>query len=418
MSSNTTETHTAPEETSQNSMKTERRPKSRTKRLVSMGVIAVVLAASAFIGMPYYLEALSHESTDDAFVESHVLSISPRVAGHVARVLVEDNQWVEKDQLLAEIDPSDFQVALEAAKARLESAKAAVKEAAANTSAAANVLAQRRAELQMQQATLEQVRAEVAEVDAEHQRDMSDLERLQKMIAAKAISRQEFDHAKTNEAMTRAKYDSALREVDTHSVRILQAKAALATAEDEYRGIQAQAAIRAAELSEAEANVKQAELNLSYTKITAPCAGHVTKKVVEPRTYVLVGENLLSVVSPEVWVVANFKETQIANMRAGQPVDIEVDSYPDTTFHGHVDSIQRGTGSRFSLLPPENATGNYIKVVQRVPVKIVLDDPTPEGGFVLAPGMSVVPMVDISAPGKDTGLAVQESATAVASSRQ
>ncbi|MGE4292323.1 MAG: HlyD family secretion protein [Desulfovibrio sp.] len=382
-------------------------PQDRRGRIVLAAGAGVLLLALA---LPFYLHAVSHESTDDAFVEAHVVSMSPRVAGHVARVLVEDNQMVEQGQLLAELDPRDFQVALEVAEARLNSAQAAVTEAEAQAAAAQNVLAQKEAGLSSEHAGLAQVQAEVAEVRAGYERDEHDLSRMQRIVEAGAVSRQEFDHAKAQEAMTRAKLNSAQRQVDTQSAGIRQALATVRAAEDELRQAHAQADIRRAELHAAQAGVEQARLNLSYTRITAPCAGHVTKKAVEPGTYVQVGQKLFSVVSPEVWVVANFKETQLSDIAPGQPVEIEVDTYPDVAFHGRVDSIQRGTGSRFSLLPPENATGNFIKVVQRIPVKIVLDQPQKQGRYVLAPGMSVVPSVDISAPGSAAPLRAERSA--------
>ncbi len=152
------------------------------------------------------------------------------------------------------------------------------------------------------------------------------------------------------------------------------------------------------EVARAEAEVTQARLNLSYTKILAPVDGHVTSKNVEPGAHVSVGQPLLALVEPNLWVVANFKETQLTNMRVGQKVSVEVDGYPGIKFAAHVDSIQRGSGAYFSLLPPENATGNYVKVVQRVPVKIVFDDPAQVAAHLLGPGMSVVPTVDVRTP--------------------
>jgi membrane fusion protein (multidrug efflux system) len=368
-------------------------PKSRKFRL---GATIVGFALCIGLMTPYYLHAISHEETEDAFVEAHVVSISPRIPGHIARVFITDNQLVHKGQLLIELDPSDYEVALTAAEARLRSAEASVQEARATASATRNILIQRQAEIDSQKSGLAQVRAEVAEVRAAHTRDDSDLIRIKKIADAGAVSRQEFDHAKAQADMARAKLHSAQRQVDTHSAQIAQARAGLAAAEDELHRTDAQVEIKLAEMNEAQAEVEQAKLNLSYTRITAPCDGHLTKKAVEPGTYVQVGQKLFSIVSSETWVIANFKETQIAEMRPGQAVEIKVDTYPDTVFHGHVDSIQRGTGSRFSLLPPENATGNFIKVVQRVPVKIVLDNP--KSTVLLAPGMSVIPSVDIAAP--------------------
>ncbi|MDD3313043.1 HlyD family secretion protein [Pseudodesulfovibrio sp.] len=364
--------------------------------LFAAGVFLAGLAA----GYPVYQRIMTHESTDDAFVEAQVVSISPRVAGHIAKVLVADNQRVEKGELLAEVDRRDFEVALEIAEAKRQAAVASLDEGRARVAAARNKMAQQGASLSSVEAELAQARAGVAEVKAGTDRDESDLERMRRIADAGAVSRQEFDHAKAQADMSRAKLNSAKRQVDTQAARIAQARASVGTAGDELRQAEALAQIRAADLREAEAEVERARLNLSYSRITAPCAGYVTKKAVEPGAYVQVGQKLFALVSRDVWVVANFKETQIAGMRPGQPVEIEVDAYPSVTFRGRVDSIQRGTGSRFTLLPPENATGNFVKVVQRVPVKIVLDGENGgvANGPLLVPGMSVVPSVNVAAP--------------------
>lgn len=359
---------------------------------LGIGAFALLLA----ICIPFYVHAISHESTDDAFIEAHVTTISPRVSGHVAEVLVADNQIVEKGEVLARLDPRDFQVALDAARARLESARAAVAEAEAKASAARNTLEQKRADLESQYAGIAQAKAEVAEVKAGHDRDRTDLARMKQIADAGAVSKQEYDHARAAEEMARAKLNSSKRYVDTQSAKANQAKAGVYVAQDELNQAVAQVNARTAELHEAEADVEQARLNLSYAEIKAPCNGFITKKAVEPGAYTQVGQKLFSIVSPGVWVVANYKETQLTEMQPGQSVEVEVDTYPGVVFNGHVDSIQRGTGSRFSLLPPENATGNFIKVVQRVPVKIVIDDAAKLRKFVLAPGMSVIPSVDIS----------------------
>lgn len=364
------------------------------RTMLLSGVVALVLLLAA--GIPLYIHAISYESTDDAFIEAHVTSISPRLAGHVAGVYVNDNQQVKEGQLLAELDSRDYQVALDVALAQLEQTKAAVVEAQSQVAAAQNILQQKQADLTSQHAGLAQVEAEVAEVKAGHDRDRSDLARIKRIAKAGAVSRQEYDHARATEAITRAKLNSAKRLVDTHSAKIRQAVAAGHAAEDELRQAQAQVDARVAEQHKAEAEVERARLNLSYTRIKAPCDGFITKKSVEKGAYLQVGQKLFSIVSRDNWVVANFKETQVTDMRPGQPVEVEVDTYPDVVFKGHVDSIQRGTGSRFSLLPPENATGNFIKVVQRIPVKIVLDDPGQLKRYALAPGMSVIPNVDIS----------------------
>jgi membrane fusion protein (multidrug efflux system) len=331
--------------------------------------------------------------------------MSPRVAGHVDEVPVHDNQRVEKGDLLVRVDPRPFQVALDVAKARLQSADAAMQEAEAEVDAARSLVMQRNAALSSNRSELDQVRAGVDEYTAGHNRDENDFKRMNEMVEAGAVSRQEYDHARAQAAVSKAKLLSARKKIDTQSAQIRQAVASAQAAQDELLQARAVVEKRRAEASEAEAQVRQAELDLSYTRITAPCAGYVTKKSVEPGAYVQVGQQLLAVVGSDVWVVANFKETQISGMKPGQPVDIEVDAYPDVVFRGRVDSIQRGTGSRFTLLPPENATGNFIKVVQRVPVKIVLDRQNGSAGYLLAPGMSVIPDVNLAGQSDHDGLA-------------
>ena len=268
-------------------------------------------AAVALIGFGAWLFfGPPSASTDDAFVEAHVVPVSSKVAGHVARVLVDDNQQVKAGDLLAELDPRDFQTRLDQAKGKVASD-----------------------------------RAETAKTEA-------DQKRAQTLFSRDEASKQDLEHA------------------------------------------QAAADAAKADLDQSAAALRQAELDLSYTKITAPEAGRVTRKAVEPGAYVSIGQSILALVPDDAWVVANFKETQLARMKHGQPAEIKVDAYPDQRLKGHVDSIQAGTGARFSLLPAENATGNFVKVVQRVPVKIVLDE-KPSGGRVLAPGMSVEATVDL-----------------------
>ena len=275
------------------------------------GVI-VAAAALAIAGIGYggivMFHSFTHETTDDAFVDVHTVSVAPKVAGHVAVVRVDDNQLVKKGDVLVEIDPSDFQVALAQARANLAKDKATLIQANANE------------------------------------------ERAQDLFTKKVISTQERD---TN----------------------------VATSESSKASVEAN-----------EAAVEQAQLNLGYAKIKAPIDGYVTKKAVTTGDYVQVGQALMSLVPPRVWVIANFKETQLRNMQPGQPVNISVDAYPNLDLRGRLDSIQAGSGAAFTLLPPENATGNYVKVVQRVPVKIVLDDQQ-NLQRVLGPGMSVVPTV-------------------------
>jgi membrane fusion protein, multidrug efflux system len=293
----------------------DRSGKDKKRSLFRRPGVIIAIAVLAIVAIGYGSVALfhsfTHESTDDAFIDVHFVSVAPKIAGRVAVVHADDNQLVKKDDVLVEIDPRDFQVALAQAKANLAKDKAT------------------------------QVQANVNE------------KRAQDLFTKRVISTQERD---TN----------------------------IATSDSTKAGVEAD-----------EAAVEQAELNLSYTKIKAPIGGYVTKEAVAVGDYLQVGQALMSLVPPRVWVIANFKETQLRNMQPGQPVDISVDAYQGLKLRGRVDSIQAGSGAAFSMLPPENATGNYVKVVQRVPVKIVLDEEH-QVQRVLGPGMSVVPTVTVS----------------------
>lgn len=300
--------------------------------LIILGLIA------AIYGIIYLLYSLKHESTDDAFIEAHVTAVSPRVPGHVLKVYVRDNQQVKTGTLLVELDPADFQAKLDSEQASLEAAKAVA----------------------------QQSRAQIAANQAEEERSQIDLTRYQKLVASDSATQQQLDRA----------------------------AAAAKTAKAQLEAAQKQAATADAKISQNQAAVQQAQLALSYTKIYAPQDGKVTNKSVEIGEYIMVGQPLMAIVEQKVWVVANYKETQLKHMQVGQKVLISVDAYPGKKLNAHVDSIQSGTGARFSLLPPENATGNYVKVVQRVPVKIVFDE-DPNDLTRLAPGMSVVPEVRI-----------------------
>jgi membrane fusion protein (multidrug efflux system) len=432
------------------------------RRIVRI-VLAVLIVVALVLGIPYYLHAISHESTDDAIIEGHVIPISPRVAGHVATVRVRDNQWVKAGDPLVELDPHDFQARLDAAKAALEAARAVgrsraigvdlttitsgagvdealagvdaatatVTTAQAQAAAAVSQRDQARAQLAAAKAALNQAKAVVAASQAKHERDVADLKRIREMATSDTVNAQQVDHAVANERVSASDLEADKLKVQTMEAMRRQAEAGLAAAEDNMRLTQAQVLTRQAELARAQANLaaarsapkqvdqsrsqadvakagidqaqadlEQAELNLSYTKILAPADGHVTRKSVEPGAYVQVGQSLMAIVPPDVWVTANFKETQLTRMRPGQPARIKVDAYPGVALQGRVESIQRGTGARFSLLPPENATGNFVKVIQRVPVKILFDDRQQTQRYLLGPGMSVVPEVNVTAEGK------------------
>jgi len=403
-------------DSSENKENGSKRKQAKGRKTTYFLAATIVLAAAGFFGGRYYLYMISNESTEDAFVEAHVVSISPQVSGHVARVLARDNQEVKKGELLVELNPQDYQVALDIAQSHLASAEAAKNEGIALMDIAQNKLDGLNASLNSDRADLAQAQAGVAEVEAgaDRDRDELDLGRIKQIADAGAVSKQEYDHARAQASISRAKVNSAQKEAEAQAARIEQTKASILAAENELKQAHAQLGVRAAALQEARAEVEQARLNLSYTRITAPCDGYVTKKALEPGAFVQEGEKLFNIVSHDAWIIANFKETQIAGMRPGQPVEVKVDAYPDVVFKGHVDSIQRGTGSRFTLLPPENASGNFIKVVQRVPVKIVLETPGPDladgsnGTPLLAPGMSVIPTVKLGGPDA-TGLSAERA---------
>jgi len=283
-------------------------PDEKKRLLKSVGI--VVGAIALIVGVTLYLHFSHFESTDDAFIDAHIIPISPKVAGQILTVHVNDNQTVAAGDALLEIDPRDYE------------------------------------------AKSTEQRGKVAAAEAEARRASADARRYEEIFKQDEISRQQLDNAEAT------------------------ATAAQAQLERERGALQ------------------QAELNLSYTKLVAPEAGRITKKSAEPGSYVQVGQTLMAIVPDRVWVTANFKETQLTYMHPGQKVTIKVDAFPGRAFEGHVDSIQSGTGERFSVLPPENATGNYVKVVQRIPVKILIDT-APDPSFQLAPGMSVVPSVRV-----------------------
>jgi len=303
--------------------------------------IAVVVLAvlSLVLGTVYLFYAMTHESTDDAFITGHIVSVSARVSGHIDKVYINDNQWVREGDVLVELDPRDYQVNLDMTRASLASA----------------------------QATVEQDRAKADKSSVEAKRAEKDYNRYKQI----------FD---SNGGITQQQVDNAA--------------AAAQSAQAQFEADKKQVAFSQAKIVQTQTSVTDAELKLSYTKIHAPQSGRITNKSVEPGEYITTGQPLLTLVPQDVWVVANFKETQLKYMKPGLQVTIKIDAYPQRAFKGHIDSIQSGTGAVFSLLPPENATGNYIKVVQRVPVKIVFDE-DPNDTKMLSPGMSVVPVVKV-----------------------
>ena len=409
------------------------------RRKIIKGVVAGLIVLLLAVAVPFIIHSLSYESTDDAFIDGDIVPVSPRVAGHVSRVAVSANRWVNAGDLLVELDARDYEARLEAAEAALESATAAenarrlgveltritatseLAEAQNKVESARAAVQEATARLAMSRAALEQARAQADSADAEHRNKAADLKRSREMAETQTISPQDLDHAATAEQIAAAGLVAAQKDITVRQAAVDEAGAALKSAEADLRIAdarlaQAQSAPQRIEQSRfqadqsgsdverARADMTQARLNLSYTKIVASCDGFVTRKNVEPGQFVQAGQSLMAIVPREVWVTANFKETQLTRMRPGQPVKIKVDAYPDAEFAGHVDSIQHGTGARFSLLPPENATGNYVKVTQRVPVKIVFDQPEKDIHVLLSPGMSVVPDVNVRAEGRPAGM--------------
>lgn len=419
--------------------------------------VAVVLLLGAIFGVRYWLYSRSHESTDDAFIDGHIIQVSPKASGYVAKIYVNDNQQVKAGDLIVELDARDYEVRLQQAKAALDAGLAKENEAKTNVTltraTTSATVQQARATVQKSrsdvassragaaslrsraseatsavstaQANLAQTQAQVVAAQADVTRANADVERYRELYAKDEISQQRLVQAETTANTAAAQLEVARQRVTAAEARVNEARAAqnaaAQTAQQAQTQIgsaqasvnealgrlaQANAAPQQVAVSQAQAEtagatteqlrsqVAQAELELSYTKIYAPEDGRVTRKSVEEGALVQIGQPLLAIVPGDVWVTANFKENQIGRMTPGQSVEISVDAYPDKKFRGHVDSIQAGTGARFSLIPPENATGNYVKVVQRVPVKIVFDEP-PDPKHMLAPGMSVVPEVAV-----------------------
>lgn len=362
---------------------------------VLLAVALVVIAGVIFVWHYYSVR----ESTDDAQIDGHLDPISARISGTVLRVLHDENELVQAGTLLVELDPKDYEVALERARADLADAEANATAAQVGvpltTTTSSSQLAAADAAVNAAEKEVDSAKSRVQEADANYTKAADDLKRFQQLVQKDEVSRQQYDSAVAAATAARATLDSAKSMVANAESRAAQARAQAASAHtvpEQVRVTKARATAAAAEVQRARAAVALAELNLQYTKILAPVSGILSKRNVEPGQVVQPGQPLFSIVNlDDIWVTANFKETQLKNMRVGQKVTIHVDAY-GRDYSGTVESISGATGARFSLLPPENATGNYVKVVQRVPVRIRFDkgqDPN----HVLRPGLSVVPTV-------------------------
>jgi membrane fusion protein (multidrug efflux system) len=370
----------------------------------------VVLLVIVFFAYRYFT---SYESTDDAQVDGHINSISARISGHVIKLNVRDNQYVNAGDVLVEIDPADYQVAYERAKADFADAQAAAIAAGVNVpitsvntssqvSASEADVNSARAGIQFAQQQLQAAKAELTQAEANDVKAQNDLGRYKQLVAKEEISQQQYDQATAAARASSAAVEAARANVDAAQQQVTQAQGKLVQAEANNRYAntapkqmqitRARAQSALAEAQRKKADLDQAELNLQYTKIVAPVNGIVSDRTVEVGQNVAPGQELMKVINlDDIWVTANFKETQLRDMRAGQRVTLEVDAN-GRKYNGRVDSIAGASGARFSLLPPENATGNYVKVVQRIPVKIVLD-PGSNNDHQLRPGMSVTPRV-------------------------
>jgi membrane fusion protein (multidrug efflux system) len=413
------------------------------RRLLPLGVALAVLAAAVY-GAWLWLDSRHRVSTEDAHVEGAIVTISARVPGPVARVHVRDNEDVRAGQLLVEIDPRDHQIRVDQARATLamataeargarsevplarESTENRLQQARAAVAAARVAVDMSRAEADEALARAESRRAAVAAAHAEValaestlERTRLELDRASRLAALGLIAAQEHDTARTAHRSALATQDAVRRRlaqaerdadaataetrrrafsVQQEERRVEEAEALMADAASQQAQVpvkEAAAGRAGASVEQAQAELAGAELQLAKTRIVAPSGGTVAKKTVEPGQMVQVGQPLLALVPLEgVWVIANLKETQVGRVRAGQPVIIHVDTFPDRVFRGRVDSISAGTGARFSLLPPENASGNWVKVVQRVPVKIVLEEYR-ANPHLLRAGMSATVTIDV-----------------------
>lgn len=338
------------------------------QRVLAMLIAGAVVLAVGAAGLLWWLHARHFETTDDAYIDGSVTNVAPRATGEVTQVLVSDNQQVGTGDLLAQLDDSTAHTQLAAGEAARAQALSQIEQAKAQTEVADAQVAQ-------SQASIEAPKAQAADAERDYARYLS----VRKATPA-AVAPRQLDQVRTNAEVTAAQLLAAQRQVRTSEAQLVSARTQLSAGQ--------------AQLKSAEAQIAQARLQISYARVVASIAGHVAHKTVSVGDYVQAGQQLMSIVPDTIWITANFKETQLNRMRPGQPVEIHIDAYPSLKVTGHVDSIQWGAGQSFAVLPAQNATGNFVKVVQRVPVKILIDHPE-RIGRTLGPGMSVEPSVKI-----------------------
>jgi membrane fusion protein, multidrug efflux system len=383
------------------------------RRFIVIGIVAILVVGALL----FWWHSTYYEDTDDAQVDGHLIQISARITGHVIKVNVNENQFVEKGTVLVQLDPKDFQTAVEQDEANLASAEAAYEAARVNVpvthvstgttlSSAGVDVSSARSSVAQAEKQFQAAQAAVAQAKANSIKSQLDLERYTPLVKNDVISKQQFDAAvdaadadKAAVAQAEANLQAAQDAVHIAHDRVATAQASFENAKTGPQQVaiqKARADQAAAVVQQDQAELDQAKLNLSYTTIVAPEAGIITRKSVEIGQNVSIGQNMATLVSlDDIWVTANFKETQLDHMRAGQPVVISVDAYGGRKYNGKVTQIGGATGSVLSLFPPENATGNYVKVVQRVPVRIDFSDSNQIADHLLRPGMSVEPKVRV-----------------------
>ena len=388
-----------------------RRSALRNPRVrLALIIAAVVIVVGGFFAWRYFT---SYVSTDDAQIDGHINPISARVSGHVIKLNVDDNQYVQAGSVLVEIDPTDYELAVTQAKAALDDAVAAAEAARVNVPVTSvtttGQVSSAQADVNNAQAGVgaatqqyQAAKARLLEAQANNTKAQSDLTRYKQLVQKQEISQQQYDQAVAAAQAAAATVQAAEANVSAGEQQVIQARGKLDQAKANYQTaatgpkqvqiIRSRAAAAEAEVQRRQADLQKAELNLTYTKVVAPVSGEVSNRTVEVGENVQLGQQLMKIVPLEdVWVTANFKESELRDMKPGQPVTVHVDA-PDKDYKGHVNSIAGASGARFSLLPPENATGNFVKVVQRIPVKITFD-PGQLKGHELRPGMSCEPKV-------------------------
>ncbi len=367
----------------------EEQPRSAKKKWLVALLLLIGLPVGGYYGFAAWKHAATHVSTDNAYVQADMAQITPRVQGTVTAVLVLENWWVKPGQVLVRLDTRDYEVHLAEAQAALAHAREPVDQ----LFAAVAVAEERRRATQSQ---IQAAQADVAEAQAEFHQAALDLQRAMQLSEEQIIPAQRFDQAKTQYAAAQARLQAKQQHLEetkknetTRGREAEQARAALGAASGNERAEHSLG-------KQAEAAVHEAELNLSYCTLVAPMEGLVSRKAIEVGQRMQPGQALMALIPlQKVYIEANYKETQLTHVRVGQPVEIRADVYPDHVYHGTVESLSGGTGAAFSLLPPENATGNWVKVVQRLPVKITLTEPPPPD-LPLRVGLSVEASIDIS----------------------